>query len=67
MRSRRHIAQLPPFRRTTGPTTPRHIRGALRAALNDAITQQIITFNPAGALPFGAKIELQPVAAQTRP
>ena len=55
MRSRRHIAQMPPFRRTTGPTTRRHIRGGLRAALNDAITQQIITFNPA------ADVELEPI------
>ena len=55
MRNRRRIAQLPPFRRTTGPATRQHIRGTLRAALNDAITQQIITFNPA------AHVELEPI------
>jgi integrase len=60
-RARRHaakeaIAGLPPFRRTTGPTTRQHIRATLRAALNAAITQQIITFNPA------AHVELDPIS-----
>ncbi|GIJ09166.1 tyrosine-type recombinase/integrase [Micromonospora andamanensis] len=53
--ARAAIAEMPPFRRTVGPTTRRHIRATLRAALNDAITQELITFNPA------AHVELDPV------
>ncbi|RQW94297.1 site-specific integrase [Micromonospora inaquosa] len=49
------IAEMPPFRRTTGPSTRRHIKATLRAALNDAITQELIAFNPA------AHVELDPV------
>ncbi len=49
------IAEMSPFRRVTGPTTRLHIRATLRAALNDAITQELITFNPA------AHVELDPV------
>ncbi|WP_059010607.1 tyrosine-type recombinase/integrase [Streptomyces specialis] len=49
------IDAMPPFRRTTGPATRQHIRATLRAALNDAIAQQIITFNPA------AHVEMDPV------
>jgi integrase len=49
------IKNMPPFRRTTGPNTRRHIRAVLRAALNAAITQELITFNPA------AHVELDPV------
>ncbi|MEU4424833.1 tyrosine-type recombinase/integrase [Actinoplanes sp. NPDC024001] len=49
------LAEMPPFRRVTGPTTRMHIRATLRAALNAAITQEIITFNPA------AHVELDPV------
>ncbi|WP_329146934.1 site-specific integrase [Streptomyces niveus] len=41
------IDAIPPFRRVTGPSTRQHIKATLRAALNDAIGQQIITFNPA--------------------
>ncbi|WP_329119323.1 tyrosine-type recombinase/integrase [Streptomyces sp. NBC_01465] len=41
------IDAMPPFRRITGPSTRQHIKATLRAALNDAIGQQIITFNPA--------------------
>ncbi|UQA94548.1 site-specific integrase [Streptomyces halobius] len=41
------IDEMPPFRKTTGPTARRHIRSTLRAALNDAIAEQLITFNPA--------------------
>jgi integrase len=48
------IAALPPFRRTTGPTTRQHIRATLRAALNSAISQELITFNAA------AQVELDP-------
>ncbi|EST38891.1 hypothetical protein N566_04885 [Streptomycetaceae bacterium MP113-05] len=49
------IDAMPPFRRVTGPATRQRIKATLRAALNDAIAQQIITFNPA------AHIELDPV------
>ncbi len=45
--ARAAIAEMPPFRRPAGPTTQRHIRATLRAALNDAIAQGLITFNPA--------------------
>ncbi|MFI7081864.1 tyrosine-type recombinase/integrase [Micromonospora sp. NPDC049903] len=53
--ARAAIAEMPPFRRVVGPTTRRHIRATLRAALNDAIEQELITFNPA------AHVELDPV------
>ncbi|WNZ10538.1 site-specific integrase [Streptomyces sp. 11x1] len=49
------IDAMPPFRRVTGPSTRQHIKATLRAALNDAIGQQIITFNPA------AHVEIDPV------
>ncbi|MFE2556608.1 tyrosine-type recombinase/integrase [Streptomyces sp. NPDC059352] len=49
------IDAMPPFRRVTGPATRQHIKATLRAALNDAIGQQIITFNPA------AHVEIDPV------
>ncbi|TXS30772.1 site-specific integrase [Streptomyces sp. ms191] len=49
------IDVMPPFRRVTGPATRQHIKATLRAALNDAIGQQIITFNPA------AHVEIDPV------
>lgn len=42
------IAQMPPFRRPVSPASMQRIRSTLRAALNDAIEQQLgITFNPA--------------------
>lgn len=53
--ARAALADMPPFRRTTGPTTRMHIRATLRAALNDAITHELITFNPA------RHVELDPV------
>lgn len=49
------IDAMPPFRRVTGPSTRQHFKAILRAALNDAIGQQIITFNPA------AHVEIDPV------
>ncbi|MEV8307235.1 site-specific integrase [Streptomyces flavidovirens] len=49
------IDEMPPFRRVTGPATRLHVKATLRAALNDAIGQQIITFNPA------AHVEIDPV------
>ena len=45
---------MPPFRRVTGPATRKLVRATLRAALNNAITQEIITFNPA------AHVEMDP-------
>jgi integrase len=44
---RTKLAEMPPFRKVTGPSTQQAIRRTLRAALNSAITQQLITFNPA--------------------
>ncbi|NJP43236.1 tyrosine-type recombinase/integrase [Actinacidiphila epipremni] len=49
------IDAMPAIRRVTGPATRLHIKATLRASLNDAISQQIITFNPA------AHVELDPV------
>jgi integrase len=46
---------MPPFRRVTGAATRQRVRATLRTALNDAIAQQILTFNPA------AHVELDPV------
>ncbi len=44
---RAKLAELPPYRRITGPATQQRIRATLRAALNGAISQQLLTFNPA--------------------
>lgn len=52
------IDAMPPFRRVTGPATRLRIKATLRSALNDAIGQQILTFNPA------AHVELDPVRKQ---
>ncbi|WP_425585574.1 hypothetical protein [Streptomyces lunalinharesii] len=41
------IAEMEPYRRIVGPATRQRIRSTLRAALNAAIAQQLITFNPA--------------------
>lgn len=49
------IDAMPPFRRVTGPATRQRVKATLRAALNDAIAQQVITFNPA------AHVEIDPV------
>lgn len=46
---------MPAFRRVTGPATRQHVKATLRTSLNDAIGQQIITFNPA------AHVEIDPV------
>lgn len=45
--SKEAIDAMPPFRRITGPSTRSHIRATLRAALNKAIAQGYIAFNPA--------------------
>ncbi|MFI7101923.1 tyrosine recombinase XerC [Streptomyces sp. NPDC050161] len=44
---RAKLAEMKPHRKLTGPTSRQRIRATLRAALNDAIAQQLITFNPA--------------------
>ncbi|MFV0135321.1 tyrosine recombinase XerC [Streptomyces sp. HMX87] len=41
------IADMEPYRRIVGPATRQRVRSTLRAALNSAIAQQMITFNPA--------------------
>ena len=48
------IEEMPPFRRITGPATQKHIRDTLRAALNTAIGQGAITFNPAAYVELAA-------------
>jgi integrase len=50
------IDAMPPFRRVTGPATRLRIKATPRSALNDAIGQQILTFNPAAH-----GVELDPV------
>lgn len=44
---RAKLAEMKPFRNITGPASRQAIRRTLRAALNSAIAQQLITFNPA--------------------
>ncbi|MDI3402599.1 site-specific integrase [Streptomyces cavernicola] len=44
---RAKLAEMKPFRKVSGPSTWQAIRRTLRAALNAAISQQLITFNPA--------------------
>ncbi|WP_419996925.1 site-specific integrase [Streptomyces boninensis] len=44
---RAKLAEMPPLRKFTGAATRQSIRRTLRAALNAAIAQQHITFNPA--------------------
>lgn len=44
---REKLAAMPPYERVTGPATLQRIRATLRAALNAAISKQLITFNPA--------------------
>ncbi|WYB31078.1 tyrosine-type recombinase/integrase [Streptomyces sp. SM1P] len=44
---RAKLAEMKPFRKITGPATKQAVRRTLRAALNSAIAQQLITFNPA--------------------
>jgi integrase len=55
-RERETLAAMPPFRRITGPATKQAIRRTLRTALNKAIGEQLITFNPA------SHVELAPAA-----
>ncbi|WJD99732.1 site-specific integrase [Streptomyces antimycoticus] len=44
---RAKLAEMSPYRRVTGAATQQRIRATLRAALNGAISQQLLTFNPA--------------------
>jgi integrase len=44
---RAKLAEMKPFRKITGPATRQAVRRTLRAALNSAIAQQLIIFNPA--------------------
>lgn len=44
---RARLAEMPPFRRVTGPATKQAIRRTLRMVLNKAIQKQLITFNAA--------------------
>jgi integrase len=44
---RAKLAEMPPYRKLTGPATKQAIRRTLRAALNAAIGREYITFNPA--------------------
>ncbi|MCD2461940.1 tyrosine-type recombinase/integrase [Streptomyces sp. MBT42] len=44
---REKLAEMKPFRKVTGLATRHAIRRTLRAALNSAIRDQLITFNPA--------------------
>ncbi|MER6562394.1 site-specific integrase [Streptomyces sp. NPDC001027] len=44
---REKLKAMPPCRPITGPATKQRIRATLRAALNAAIRNQLITFNPA--------------------
>jgi integrase len=44
---RARLAEMPPYRKVNKPATWQAIRRTLRTALNAAIAQQLITFNPA--------------------
>jgi integrase len=44
---RAKLAEMPPYRRTVSAATKQRIRSTLRAALNAAISAQLITFNAA--------------------
>ncbi|MFI7014114.1 tyrosine recombinase XerC [Streptomyces sp. NPDC050164] len=50
---RAKLAEMKPFRKTNTPATRHAIRRTLRAALNAAIAQQMITFNPASHVELG--------------
>lgn len=51
---REKLAEMPPFRRITGPATKQAIRRTLRMALNKAIKKQLITFNAAAHVELAA-------------
>lgn len=52
---RQRLAELPPFRRPVGPSSQKSIHATLRAAMNDAITEQLTTFNAAMHYTVSAK------------
>jgi hypothetical protein len=62
---RAKLAELPPFRKLTGPATQQAIRRTLRAALNSAIAQQLITFNPASHVELASGRRPKPCAGRT--
>ncbi|MEV2203692.1 tyrosine-type recombinase/integrase [Streptomyces fradiae] len=51
---RDRLAAMPPYRKITGLATRHAIRRTLRAALNRAIAEQLITFNPAKYVELGS-------------
>ncbi|MEU5442735.1 site-specific integrase [Streptomyces griseofuscus] len=51
---RAKLAEMKPFRKTNGPATRNAIRRTLRAALNKAISEQLITFNAAAHVELGS-------------
>jgi len=51
---RAKLAEMKEYRRVTGPATRHAIRRTLRAALNAAIAQQLITFNAAAHVELGS-------------
>jgi integrase len=51
---RAKLAEMPPFRKITGPATKHAIRRTLRTALNFAIGREYITFNPAKFVELGS-------------
>ncbi|MFD0630549.1 hypothetical protein ACFQ9X_01645 [Catenulispora yoronensis] len=54
------MRSLPPFKRPTGLATQHRIKATLRTALNDAIAEQPIIFNPA------AHVDLDPAKPRSR-
>ncbi|WP_406284169.1 hypothetical protein [Embleya sp. NBC_00896] len=58
---RAQIAEMPPFRRITGPTSAQRIKSCLRAALNKAIAARKIVFNPAVHVEVAPATRAQPL------
>lgn len=52
---REQLAELPPYRRPVGPSSKVRIRATLRAALSEAVRQQLITMNPASHIDVTAR------------
>jgi integrase len=52
---RAQLAELPPHRRIVGGASQQRIRGCLRKAINDAIAEQLATFNAAKHITIQAK------------
>jgi integrase len=51
---REKLTEMKPYRKTNGPATRHAIRRTLRAALNKAIAEQLITFNAAAHVELGS-------------